>query len=266
MSEAETVESRTRPYAKRLLLCFLLVTAVILVVYFQPYLRSLGAPLAFCLPLVGLYLIYLTVLIYRAGTGKVPIIPLVVGVLLIITGIGIDIVATVIKTPSLSREANPIARSLLYSGYSVGFVYVYGIIGQLVVTLMSCLMWAAFLRHRKTITAIAWQLGPETAIEFINAAMYRKVTSQVMWRYPLSEYRGYDKWYHAIQPVLLIVVLISIARLYLGLEWLGLPHVRRNVLWVILTVLSLLTYYIWVWIEYSQGRKAVNNHTPRKIS
>jgi hypothetical protein len=268
MSEAEAVESQARPYAKRLFLCALIVAAVALIVYFQPYYaRPLRIPFAFCLPLVGLYSIYLTVRIYRAGTGKVPIIPLVIGVLLILAGIGTDVIATVIKTPSLSREFNPIARDLLSFGYSVEFVYAYGAIGQSVMVSLACLMWATFLRHRKTITAIAWQLGAKTAIEFINATVYRKVTSKVLWMHSLSEYRRYDKWYHAVQPIFLATVVTSIARLYLGLEWLGLvPHARRNVLWVIACIVTLLMYYTWIWIEYSQGRKAVDDHTPRVAS
>jgi len=62
-----------------------------------------------------------------------------------------DVFATVIHSPSLIQEFNPVARLLLDSGHSTGFVYAYGGFCQIAFATLVCLLWAGFLRHRQSI-------------------------------------------------------------------------------------------------------------------
>jgi len=74
-------------------------------------------------------------------------------------------------TPTLRHEVNPVARALLDARLPADLVILYGIVSQALFTLLVCALWAAFLRHRKTLIASAWNKNPDSMSDFIKAAV-----------------------------------------------------------------------------------------------
>jgi hypothetical protein len=252
MSDPETVEAQARPYARQILLLALVLSLAILLVYFTDLLVPLRLPLAFLLPVYLAYTIYLAYAIYRLGTGRVPVLPFLAGVAVIVGGVGLDVGATLLKTPTLSREGNLFARLFLDSGFPVSFVYVFGFVAQSLLVLLSCLMWAAFLRHHRTLIELAWKLGPKSFQQFTVAAMRGKEITQRWWGYRLSHYRDV-KWYRSSLFVFAGLMALPISRFYLGLEWLGVRWFSRQTLLLLTVLIAILPYYLWLWVEYSRG-------------
>ncbi len=87
-----------------------------------------------------------------------------------------DGIATLLKTPSLTRESNSIARALLDSGHSVDFVVSYGLIAQVAFITLICVLkmnavYAEFLPSnppaRSAIQVAALPRGAEVEIECV---------------------------------------------------------------------------------------------------
>src|SRR5262245_18976912 len=113
----------------------------------SPLSERLYRPYLLPLPLLGLLLFMFQVL--RRGDERAPLTVLLAGVAFIAGGVGFDVLATALHSPDLAQESNPVARTLLDSGHSVLFVCVYGVVMQGGGALFLCLLWAAFLRHRR---------------------------------------------------------------------------------------------------------------------
>src|SRR5262249_30249816 len=113
-----------------------------LVVPFRPLgIPSWQVPAAylFAVPLAGL-LVCMTLLL-RTGRDRAPLPVLLPGLALVAGGTGFDLVATVVHSPDLAQESNPVARALLDSGHSIPFLYAYGLLMQGGLALLFCLVW-----------------------------------------------------------------------------------------------------------------------------
>src|SRR5438128_2600459 len=78
-----------------------------------------------------------------AGTGEsdTPRVPLLAGWAAVGGGAACDIYATVSHSPDLSREANPLIRSLLDNGVSLGRVYGYAALTQVLFVAVTMVLW-----------------------------------------------------------------------------------------------------------------------------
>ena len=65
-------------------------------------------------------------------------------------GAALDVVATVLHTPDLSLEENPVARALLDGGHSLSFVYGYAFVCQALLVALLAVVWAASRRPPNT--------------------------------------------------------------------------------------------------------------------
>src|SRR5262245_56014805 len=95
-------------------------------------------PLVYILPVLLVLSLIIAVQLARAGTAAAPALAVIAGVVWILGGVAFDIGATIIQTPDLRQETNPIARSLLDSGHPVSFVFGYGAVAQSLYALMLC--------------------------------------------------------------------------------------------------------------------------------
>ena len=259
MSESETIEAQAQPHAKRLFL-FALASMIVLSAYSIPSLSPLRPWLAYGLPLALGYFLVLIIAIYRAGTARPPLLPLLGGWAVIVGGTAFDVLITIARNPSLNLEANPVARAFLDSGHPLWFVYAYGFIAQVLFTLLIGLMWAAFLRHQPVILDLAWQLQPKTALEFINAAWRGSIKVDWFYGYRLSDYRHY-KWYRTAQWLFCACMVFPLARFYFGLEWLGI-RLPRNLMAGLLVSLLFLPYFIWLYLQFARGQRSSSQATP----
>ena len=254
MNRSAVIEKKATPYAVALLLTACVATPLAALVFLTPYLDMLRLPLAYCLILVLAGALYITWVLCRLGLDDWPVMPLVLGIIPIVTGIAFDSGVTAVKDPALIWEANRIVRFFLASGHSVEFVYIYGTGAQTLLAVLMCLMWAAFLRHRRVVIDLAWRMNPESAKEFVCAVIYgTRAPPLILLAKSLSNHRRI-RWYLVTQPLLALVPVASVGRLYCGMEWLGVRFISREVFVCLAGLLAGSLYVVWLWREYTKGR------------
>ena len=251
MTETEEIERLSHPYAKIFLISLTIVSALILIIYFTRYFTALRIVLAYVLPLALLGGIVLVVLLYLQGSDALPQIPLISGWLFSVGGVALDAGATIINTPTLAQEANVIARALLDSGHSIGFVYLYGIVSQVSYLILVCGLWATFLRHRLTLIASAMSTNPKSGLEFIKAATGGAHLSWRQYILPLK-LSELPKSYHLLLLIAVTLTGSMTFSWYLGLSWMGVIPVSHTVAVIFCMALSVTVYAIWLWFQYSQ--------------
>jgi hypothetical protein len=130
---------------------------------------------------------------------------------------------------------------------------VYGIVSEVLFTLLVCVSWAAFLRHRKSLIASAWSKNPDSRSDFIRAAVGVAHLSCRQFFLP-RDTSELPTSYHIVWLVTAGLVGGSLFRWYLGLVWLGWVPWACPVVLVISALLPFAAYYVWLGVEYSKGR------------
>lgn len=251
MHHNEIIE-RSNPHAKLFMVGAMATALLTLAIYLTPWLLSARVPFAYLIPVLLICNLIPMISLYRLGTGNMPSLPLITGIFLLVGGTAFDMIVTVVYSPTLNMEANPVARSLLDSGHSVLFVYVYAVMAQVLLTLLGCVMWVAFLRHRATLVASARNSRPKSYFEFVKSMLGGEKLS---WRQYLLPIRLSElpKAYHLTWIFAVIWMGSSLYRWYFGMEWLGwFPGLRIQALiaWVIICSLG---YALWLWMEYQNN-------------
>lgn len=249
IADIQATEKRTNPYAKQILISGTIGIIFILLVYFTSLLYAFQVPMAFLLPVFLIYEIVLATFMYRAIDSPLPTIPFLSGLLFVAGGAAFDGTATLVKSPALTLEANPVARSLLDLGFSVNLVIFYGIVSQIAFVVFVCIMWAAFLKHKDTFLALVKCRKEQSGLGFIKAAMGG---ANLSWRqffipFSISEFPTsyYIVW---LLPVLFVGE--SLYRWYLGFNWLGLISLPSILVISVSIAISSLGYLIWLWREF----------------
>jgi len=204
----------------------------------------------------GLFLeIFLIYEFSRRGRGPVPIFLLITGWAYVLGGIGLDVGMTLVKTPDLALESNLVARAFLDSGYPPQHIRIFAFVAQVGLAVMACVAWAAFLRHRGTLVALALALRPQTFNEFTNAAV-----RGVLRPTPFISRAGITfprfNWYRLGCLALVAWVGSHLYRWYCGLEWAGLVPARRPVIAIVAGSVGVAYFYLWLWFEYRHARSA----------
>ncbi len=254
-TSALTVREST-PAARGTLLLLLLLSVITL-----PY--QLGAAprwqvlIAYSLPFpVVLLGVFVLILLRKCPPAKTTP-AMLVSVAFILGGIAFDITATIIHSPDLAEESNPVARPLLDSGHSLTFVYAYGVLMQLLVALSMCILWIAFMRHRWIVADTSYQHGQQSFLHFFKAATGGSRLSWRQWLLPLS-YADLPSCYYVVWALAPLVLGAAAYRWFLGLAWFGIvPHVSRLIVGMPLIVLSFLGYVGWLYVVYKQHRRSV---------
>jgi hypothetical protein len=227
-----------------LLVSSLAACAVILVVFPFGLFPGLTVPAAYALPVLLTLCLVLAVGLARAGTAGAPAAATLLGIAFILGGPTFDIVATVIHTPDLKLEANPIARTLLDSGHTLPFVYAYGFVAQGLLVLVQCALWVGLLRHRRIL--VESLRGFPSLLLFLKAATGGAELTWRQWLFPLRA-ADLPRAYHLLWLLAVLLLAGVVYRWYLGLEWFGLvPFVRWPVV-VLAVVGGLAGYLTWLW-------------------
>jgi len=250
MIEHEEIERLSTPYSKMFMILFSIVSFLVLAFFFTGYDGMLGIVFAYILPLTFLFAIVLVVLLYLQGRSTLPKIPLMAGLLFSIGGVMLDAVATVINTPNLEEEANVIARMLLESGHSVGFVYVYGAVSQTLYLILVCGLWVTFLRHRDTLITSAMSTLPKTRLEFVKAATGGAHLSWRQYFLPLKV-SELPRSYHLMLFLAVTLTGCMLFNWYLGLSWFDVLPTSHTIAIIICIIFSVMIYTAWLWFQYS---------------
>jgi len=252
VSEAATVERLSNPYAKAFILLGCPAVISYLIVYETPYLDDLRVACAYlCAPLLAAFLV-LAVAFYRQGSNPVSKLPLISGIAFVVGGIVLDRVSTVIESPTLARERNPIWRALLDAEHSLAFVHIYTLACQMLLAALICILWAAFLRHRLTLITSAMTTQPKSRLEFVRAAMGG--SPRPSWRQfllPLAR-SDFSKSYHTLLTLSAIVTGAMMFRWYCGLSNFGLIRTSPVVALFISILVSATAYFVWLSLQYTE--------------
>jgi hypothetical protein len=192
--------------------------------------------------------------LYRLGQETPRGLALLAGIGFLISGAVVDLAATMIHSPRLELEANPIVRALLDSGHPLPLVYLYGLIGQAVGVAILCFWWAGFLAHQRTVLDWAWATGPRSYLEFARMTTGGLTWQQIICPLHLADlvavYRTCYFWF--FQTFALIAAALTLPRYYVALVWFGLaPHVNVLVLYLLALAIVLPVYMLWLHGEYT---------------
>jgi hypothetical protein len=229
----------------------------VFIAYFLPALRDLQILVAYLAPVVLVIGLILAINLYQQGPAELSILPFIIGAILLIGGAAFDMLATVLRSPTLTREANPIARALLNSDHSLAFVYVYGFVTQFLYVFFTSTLWAAFLRHWGVVIALANRSRPRSYSEFIKAATGGGHLSWRQYLLPIK-FSELSKSYFMVWLIPIFWVGMSPYRWFLALEWFGLAPMPRNTFLAFLIPVVLTIYLIWLWYEYLKSIQNAN--------
>ena len=239
-----------RRYGQRLQWCLLaiafVVTFVFLVVFSTDRFAAWKVPSAYLLLLAAPASLPLSARIASFGPSPAPTGLLLIGTLFVVGGASLDCGATIWHTPDLSREANVIARALLDSGHSLGFVTAAGVLGQITFGATVVCGWAGLLRHRHPI--IADMPAGGAFIPTLKAATCGAHLTLRQWILPLR-YTELPDAYHLWWVLVVVFVAGSAYRWHLGLEWCGVVPVSwtcRMAVIAVAVVSGVTAYIVWL--------------------
>lgn len=253
IADVQATEKRTNLFAKQILISGIIGITFLLLIYYTSSLRAFQVPVALLLPIYLIYEVVLATYIYQTTNSPLPKIPFLIGSLFVAGGSAFDGVITIVKSPTLSLEANPIARSLLDSGFSANFVIIYGIFSQIVVVVFICILWAAFLKHKDTFLALIKSKKGQSGLEFIKAAMGG---GHLSWRQFLLPFKISElpTSYYIVWLVPVLLVGGWFYRWYLGFNWLGLRWFPPVLVISIPMSIAFVGYLIWLWREFTKTK------------
>jgi hypothetical protein len=182
-----------------------------------------------------------------AGKGDVPTMPLLAGWAVVVAGAACDIFATVVHSPDLDREGNPVFRGLLDNGVQLGLVFLFGALVQVLFVALTLVLWLGLLRHRHTLVATMPPCG--SLLAFFKAGTGGGELSYRQWLCPLA-YADLPSAYHLAWWTAVAFVGTSVYRFYLALEWYGVAPLHP--LWVrfvapsVLLLLTCWWYAAWL--------------------
>lgn len=130
--------------------------------------------------------------IVRAAPGPVPAWMIALATLHFLGGAAFDMIATIVHTPDLAWEANPIAVALLDHGVPLGIIYGYAVVAQVALQALSILGVCGWLGWRRAFAAGDVPIDRETIALRLLVAW---VPCDVLWAF-LRWYLGAE-WFAA---------------------------------------------------------------------
>jgi len=206
---------------------------------------SLLIPVAMAIPFALCLAVFWIAGLLRSGTAQLPPLISITGVAFIIGGGLFDITATVIHSPTLVAEANPIARAFLDSGYPLWFLYLFASLSQALLLLFTSLAWLAFLRHRQQLVCAMGQ--PRKMQDLVRAMVGAgHLPKRKWWQFPTHR-SDLPCAYHLLWLLVVLLVGSSLDRWWLGLEWFQLVPSIRGTVTIIAVLATQLVYLAWLW-------------------
>jgi len=223
--------------------------------------RAVLAALAIPLLLIPIEVASLLLLLRGSNRASLPF--GIGGCLLIVGGVALDVIATIVYTPDLAREANPLARLLLDSGYSVRFVYGYGLCGQSLLSLVLCTLWLALLRHKDSI--VDFPFDPQLSFgAYYRAVVAGKAVTVRQFYFPLrrSELKSP---YRVLWLLVVGACGCSVPyRWYLGFEWIGIAPIGSEYRWEVVGIGAMCaigSYVQWLKLHYRRIQRSTPPNT-----
>lgn len=226
LSDTEVIH-RSRPAARGFvagLLVVLLCGIAVLLARVPAFWKLLAACL---IPAAGAVLVVCAALLCRRGTDRATGIAYWVGILLIWLSTAFDISVTVLHSSDLTREANPFFRVLLDQRYPLPLVYAYVALILLGSCVALSLGWTAMFRHRGPWLRQSFAASPDSLPGFWKAATGGSALTWRQYFLPLNWSDQPQAYPSVLSAAVVLVVLVTLAHVRAGLEWLGLIPTLR---------------------------------------
>lgn len=165
------------------------------------------------------------------------------GIVYLAGGAMFDMFATIRHSPNLELEGNVLARTLLDSGHSLGFVYTYAFLGQSLLITIMCTFWVALIRHRDILRN---SIDNRSALRFFQTATGGRDLTFRQWLIPLRM-SELPHAYHLFWIAYIMLFAGAIDRWYLGCQWYGLFSLNRWVLLITAFGVGLVGWFVWLW-------------------
>ncbi|MCA2998239.1 MAG: hypothetical protein ING75_06505 [Rhodocyclaceae bacterium] len=158
---------------------------------------------------------------------------LFLGAIFIFGGAGFDMYATYLHSPSLEREANPVARLLIATKLSIPQILVIGVFAQALFCTTVVLFWRLFLKSYPEIVAQLSSANLTRVVVEIFAGPNRTVAALFVGKVDPK---------FAVLSIAPILTASFLYRWYLGLEWFQFTSLRREVVLLLIVVFAVALY------------------------
>lgn len=256
MSNAAAIEHASTPGARKLTWILAISSLLIPAVFYLPALAPARAPVSLILIPLLLYALALAIPTVRVSPHPLPLPAFLAGALFVIGGTAFDLYATIVHTPDLAREGNPVARTLLDAGYPLHTVIAFGIVAQVLMTAFLVTLWAGVLKHRPVLLASAERSNSKNVFEFIKAGVG---AADLTWRqafFPFT-YSELPRAYHFIWYIATVFVVMWAYRWSLGLAWFGhLSWPATKIVALTAAALGITLHSLWLAASYKRSEHA----------
>lgn len=222
-------------------------------VFFPALLLSINSFIAYSTVflsfIVGSFTLYYSICLYRKIPGVVQVGPFILGVVLVFLGSAIDMMVTVICSPDLIEEGNPVLVALLNNNFSLQSVYLFTLSYQLLKVTITLFLWSSFLKAYARILKLIPQKNFFTTTRWLLGA------GKMSWS---DFFLSKNIQYELLVPSLIFVVSMSnIFHWYVALEWLEfVPYIASTAVWA--CIIGFISFFILVVITHVK-LKNVNN-------
>lgn len=166
-----------------------------------------------------------------------------------------DLIGTYYHIPTLAAEANPIARYLLdVMGVSVGFVYVYGGAGKILLGVVESILWIGLIGHRRALLAAIEPHKANGLFSYLKAAIGGGHQSWRAFFLPLR----LRELHRAFHIALLFIIMLGGTNIYIWLIWIWRLPSESSANGLSFLIL-LAAYLVYLVINYYPRQKIKRN-------
>jgi hypothetical protein len=237
---------------------FLVVSVIVVVLPPVPTQSKLLA--AWFLAAAGTAMVVFSAMLVRKAANKATGVVYWLGIALIWLSTAFDVSATIVCSPDLLKEGNPVFHTLLDHGYPLSYIYACIAVVELLSCIVMSLCWAAVFRHRGPWLRYSFGVASSSFPKFCKAAMGGSALTWRQFIIPLHWSERPQCYPAALTLAAFLVVTLTLAHVRCGLEWVGLiPLVRW---WILRPELVLGIATLLVWLAFCYRRFRTNPAAP----
>lgn len=199
---------------------------------------SLSKEIIYCIffleLIVSIFVLYYLNLLYKIIPGKNSFYTILAGIILSLGGSILDMTVTVIYSPDLSEEGNPVIVALLNSAFSLKSIYISMLCYQILKVSISLYCWFNFLKIYPKIlkaipyvnfyTTLKWLFGAQK-MSFLDAVLGRKIDYKFL-----------------MTAMFFIIFSMNIIHWYAAMEWLGIIPIVFSIAELVIIIASVLIF------------------------
>jgi len=206
---------------KKITISFLAFALITLVLFFEPK-GTIGLVSVFLILFNSIYILYYSLKLFRLLSIPTKKYPFLIGTFVILGGALIDIVVTIIYSPDLKEEGNPIILTLLNLDWPLWSIYLFCALLQIVILSYTLILWANFIKmypsmirsipYKNLFTTYKWLSGAGQQKNFLDVLLNRK----------------FDYTFFMF-TIMFLLVLMHINRWYFAMEWIKLVPASNKI-------------------------------------